>query len=67
MLQCSCKKGKELSLFGAKHGQNNLSKTFDDDDDAEEVNRQKSRTHQMIDTSKKPNTFLNDWISYKNH
>lgn len=44
------------TLFGAKHGQNNLSKTFDDDD-AEEVNTQKSRTHQMIDKSKKPNTF----------
>ena len=64
MLQCAKRRG---TLFGAKHGQNNLSKTFDDDDDAEEVNRQKSRTHQMIDTSKKPNTFLNDWISYKNH
>ena len=62
MLQCAKRRG---TLFGAKHGQNNLSKTFDDD--AEEVNRQKSRTHQMIDTSKKPNTFLNDWISYKNH
>jgi len=43
------------TLFGAKHGQNNLSKTFDDD--AEEVNTQKSRTHQMIDKSKKTNTF----------